>query len=398
MRVTLWKLIAVVAVLGLIGAGAVVFGGLYNVSARKGHFPGVSWVLHTTFRNSVALRAPSPDDTPDLDDPALIALGAGHYATACATCHAAPGTARTATMRAMVPVPPPIAEAASDWSAEELWWIVFNGVKMSGMPGWPADRGDEVWAVVAWLEALNEDRAPALPDPAALTAQAGDEAADDTAAGDASAYCETCHGPIARHVPTLGLQSEAYLLKALTDYRAGTRASGIMQQAATVVPENALPELAAHFADEDLPAPDPADWQDADLELGEELARNGDDDVPACTACHGPDATRTAGSPAGFPVLTGQDRDYLRAQLKVWRDGKRGGTGRAEVMTAAAQDLTDAEIDAISAWYAALPPASDAEAETETEAEAEAEAEANTPPPAPDTTPAPELDADADAE
>ena len=51
--------------------------------------------------------------------------------------HYANVVARTATMRAMVPVLPPIAEAARDWSAEELWWIVFNGVKMSGMPGWP---------------------------------------------------------------------------------------------------------------------------------------------------------------------------------------------------------------------------------------------------------------------
>ncbi|MEQ3626972.1 MAG: c-type cytochrome [Celeribacter sp.] len=363
MRVTLWKLILAVAVLGLIGGGAVVFGGLYNVSARKGHFPGVSAVLHTTFRNSVALRAPSPDKTPDLTDPALIALGAGHYATACATCHAAPGTARTATMRAMVPAPPPIAEAARDWTPEELWWIVFNGVKMSGMPGWPADRGDEVWSVVAWLEALNEDRAPALPGPR----QDAPRNASQTDA--ATAYCETCHGPIPRHVPTLGLQSEAYLLKALTEYRAGTRASGIMQQAATVVPEAAFAELAAHFAGEDLPAPDPADWRDADLAAGEDLARNGDDDVPACTACHGPDATRTASGPAGFPVLAGQDRDYLRAQLKVWRDGKRGGTGRAELMTAAAQDLTDAEIDAISAWYAALPPSAMGEPETDTASE-----------------------------
>ena len=58
MRAVLLTL-AVLAGLGLTGAAAVVTFGLYNVSAQVGHLPGVSWVLHTTFRNSVALRAPS---------------------------------------------------------------------------------------------------------------------------------------------------------------------------------------------------------------------------------------------------------------------------------------------------------------------------------------------------
>ena len=51
--------LAALAGLGLAGAAAVVGFGLYNVSAQVGHMPGVSWVLHTTFRNSVRLRAPS---------------------------------------------------------------------------------------------------------------------------------------------------------------------------------------------------------------------------------------------------------------------------------------------------------------------------------------------------
>ena len=88
--------LAALALLGLLGAAAVVGLGLYNVSAQVGHMPGVSWVLHTTFRNSVKLRATSMEAAPDLSDPDLVALGAGHYATACAPCHASPGTDRSA--------------------------------------------------------------------------------------------------------------------------------------------------------------------------------------------------------------------------------------------------------------------------------------------------------------
>src|SRR5688572_13779992 len=58
------RTLAVLAVLGALAGGAVVGFGLYNVSSRAGHLPGVSWVLHTTFRNSVRLRASRPDDMP----------------------------------------------------------------------------------------------------------------------------------------------------------------------------------------------------------------------------------------------------------------------------------------------------------------------------------------------
>jgi mono/diheme cytochrome c family protein len=34
----------------------------------------------------------------------------------------------------MRPEPPHLTEAASEWSAEEIYWIVEKGVKMSGMP------------------------------------------------------------------------------------------------------------------------------------------------------------------------------------------------------------------------------------------------------------------------
>ena len=118
--------LAALAALGLTGAVAVVALGLYNVSAVAGHLPGVSWVLHTTFRNSVWLRAPSEEEVPELDDAELVALGAGHYATACVPCHGAPGQEASATMRAMVPRPP------ATRSEVELTW---PGRGVSNMPG-----------------------------------------------------------------------------------------------------------------------------------------------------------------------------------------------------------------------------------------------------------------------
>ncbi|AZB59368.1 c-type cytochrome, partial [Cereibacter sphaeroides] len=76
-------------------------------------------------------------------------------------------------------------------------------------------------------------------------------------------------------------------------------------------------------------------------------------DVPACQSCHGPDAERRR---SDTPALAGQYRAYLEVQLRLWRDGVRGGGPRAPLMTEAAKLLSDAEIVALAAYYASLPP------------------------------------------
>lgn len=322
--------LAALAALGLTGAAAVVALGLYNVSAVAGHLPGVSWVLHTTFRNSVWLRAPSEEEVPELDDAELIALGAGHYATACVPCHGAPGAEASATMRAMVPEPPQIEEAVAHWEANELFWIVENGIKMTGMPGWPAEgRDDEVWAVVAYLSSVKGETAPEL----VLETSEPEE------------YCASCHGEVGGQVPRLDILSEAYLEAQLQAYLSGKRPSGIMEQAVTSVPEERLAELARHFAETEDEAGD-APVADAELATkGEALAKVGTRDVPTCLACHG---EREDGRRKG-PVLDGQRRGFLEVQLTLWRDGIYDYD---PLMHAAARDLSDADIEALAAYFA----------------------------------------------
>ncbi|WP_111735588.1 c-type cytochrome [Roseovarius amoyensis] len=337
--------LAVLAVLGLVAGGAVVGLGLYNVSARVGHMPGVSWVMHTTFRNSVRLRASRPKDMPDLSDAALIELGARHYDTACRTCHAAPGEARSATMAAMEPAPPHIETAVQDWQAHHLHWIVANGVKMTGMPAWPAPRDDDVWPVVAFLLAVQDGMTET--DYTALTQLPEADAP--------MAYCLGCHGDGGtNHVPPLNHQSAAYLQASLHAYRSGTRASGIMAQAASGVSPQALDELAHWFARQTPAEPVAAPQMPVQLiAQGRALAHaaTGDGDVPACAACHGPNARDASEL---FPVLSGLPAPYLEQQLLLWRDATRGGGRQAQLMLKATQNLSDTDIFALVAYYATL--------------------------------------------
>ncbi|HEV7275252.1 MAG TPA: c-type cytochrome [Devosiaceae bacterium] len=70
-----------------------------------------------------------------------------------------------------------------------------------------------------------------------------------------------------------------------------------------------------------------------------------------CLRCHGLEG---AGDPSGaFPRLAGQGAWYLYKTLHDFAQGRR----QNEVMSPIARTLTDEEMRALSAYYAALPPA-----------------------------------------
>jgi len=64
-----------------------------------------------------------------------------------------------------------------------------------------------------------------------------------------------------------------------------------------------------------------------------------------CHACHGP--MGKAVQPI-YPNLGGQHEDYLVKSLKEFRDGTRQNA----IMSGFAANLSDADIEDISAWYA----------------------------------------------
>ena len=72
--------------------------------------------------------------------------------------------------------------------------------------------------------------------------------------------------------------------------------------------------------------------------------------VGLCAACHGETGIATA---PGIPHLAGQNREYLVAALRQYRSGER----TAQAMRTVSGSLTDADIDALAAWYAAQPGA-----------------------------------------
>ena len=374
-----WKRVFAILALAsiLVAAGGFFLAsvGLVSISASSGHSPVTAWFLHYTMRNAVRLQ--SSGKVPPLNDPALIAKGAGHYETGCLACHGAPGRDQSLIVRQMTPEPPYLPPRISEWKPEELFWIVKNGIKFSAMPAWPAlKREDEIWAMVAFLQQLPDmtaarykelahgDRDATTDEP--VTPDHLRALADPL--GPVLANCTRCHGEDGNGrglgaFPKLAGQSEAYLLASLQSYASGDRHSGIMQPVAAGLDQPVLAALASHYAS--LPAggetAEPAPSNES-IRRGAELASSGvpERNVPSCIHCHGP-----KNSPRNdrYPAIAGQYSAYLKQQLELFSSEKRGGTAYAHIMHIAAHRLTPDQIQDLANYYASLSSATPPESQ-----------------------------------
>ena len=146
--------VAATLLVGIVAWLTVAYSGIYNVAASDTHADVVRWTLETTMRRSIASRADEVK-LPATFSEELIAEGGGHYAESCAHCHGAPGEEAAEWSRGMRPEPPHLAEAATKWSPNEIYWIVENGIKMTGMPAFGAHHGpEEMAAIAAFVEQM----------------------------------------------------------------------------------------------------------------------------------------------------------------------------------------------------------------------------------------------------
>jgi len=152
-RIVLASLL-IAALVAVLGAGAVIYAGMYDVAATAPHWRVTAWSLETARTRSIKAQAAGIVVPPGLDDPAKLLIGVGHYAAHCAVCHGAPGVPKGDIGRGLYPEPPELAKTASLYSPAELFWIVKYGIKMTGMPAWGDHSDDELWATVAFVEKL----------------------------------------------------------------------------------------------------------------------------------------------------------------------------------------------------------------------------------------------------
>jgi len=190
--------------------------------------------------------------------------------------------------------------------------------------------------------------------PASNAPQVAGGGKPDLARGEAIAtgVCMACHtidgsrGSPAN--PILQGQHPEYLVKQLTEFKAGQRNNPIMKGIASTLSADDMKNVAAFYATKQA-KPGFAKNKDT-VALGEKIWRGGiaDREVPACSGCHGPDG---AGIPVQYPRLAGQHADYAEAQLTAFRAGARTNS---PPMVGIASKMNDREIKAVADYIAGL--------------------------------------------
>jgi mono/diheme cytochrome c family protein len=145
--------LATIVIIAFAGA-AFVFSGGYNVAATDAHAGLTRWVLNTAMERSVSSRATSVKAPAQFTDE-QVKSGFSEFNEMCVGCHGAPGKERGETGKGLNPSPPDLVQHASHWSNAEVFWIIKNGIKMTGMPAFgPTHSDDRLWTLVAFVKKL----------------------------------------------------------------------------------------------------------------------------------------------------------------------------------------------------------------------------------------------------
>jgi len=166
---------------------------------------------------------------------------------------------------------------------------------------------------------------------------------DAKAGSHAAEACSSCHGADGNasgaEMPTLAGQDARYFIKAMKAYKDGERQHESMFNAVNALSEDEIKNLATFYATQEpvrrnvrVPFTS-AEW------------------ISRCERCHGLDGNS---SDPRFPMLAGQDAEYLKKALEAYTEKGNGSAA----MHAMADPLSAADVERIVTHYAAQEPKS----------------------------------------
>jgi mono/diheme cytochrome c family protein len=148
--------IGVLAIIVVVAAAVFFFGGFYNVSAALGD---PEWVKSSLARvRQASIERHAKERPPiNLDDRATLISGARAFSQrGCVACHGGPGANWEKFSEGLQPGPPDLKELAHELSPQYIFWVVKNGINMTGMPSFGAIEvpDQEIWSIVAFVKRL----------------------------------------------------------------------------------------------------------------------------------------------------------------------------------------------------------------------------------------------------
>ena len=164
-----------------------------------------------------------------------------------------------------------------------------------------------------------------------------------------SALCQGCHGEDGNSyntkVPKLAGQYASYISKQLRNYQSGIRSHQIMNAIAATISDADLDDISAYFASQPRMSGPNAKTN----RMGQKLFFHSEPSRAhmACVNCHGINGKGLTPQTNMFPIIGGQHKDYLHAQLLSFKYDDRVNSPNA-IMNKIARALEDEELEGLA--------------------------------------------------
>jgi mono/diheme cytochrome c family protein len=157
MKAVLTALLVLVLLAAAGSAGLFYWIGSRGISAKVDPGP-VETAIARTMRRLAIPRANRNIRNPVAATPEVIAAGREHYADHCAACHANDGSGETELGLGLYPKSPDMRrEPTQSLTDGELFYIIENGVRLTGMPAWSTgtpEGEEQTWHLVHFIRHL----------------------------------------------------------------------------------------------------------------------------------------------------------------------------------------------------------------------------------------------------
>jgi predicted CXXCH cytochrome family protein len=189
-RAWIWFLFGA-AILGLIIYGAMLASRGFSTASEPS---SIEKLVARKARNFAIPRKARHETNPWKPTADILQEARNDFIARCALCHAPDGSGQTEVGRNLYPKVPDLrAPQTQDLTDGEIRYIIRNGVRLTGMPGWarPHDeQSDDSWKLVFFVRSLRQ-----------LTAEEQQQQASIATSAHfvGSQSCKSCHAQIYEH-------------------------------------------------------------------------------------------------------------------------------------------------------------------------------------------------------
>lgn len=126
--------------------------GAYDISQLSPHNGLTKAIIRKTTHSSINKRMGENTVPANFKDTAQLIAGFKIYGEMCLDCHGSASVKQEGFTEGLYPKPPKLFKKNEEDAAQEFFWIIKNGIKMTSMPAYkPILTDDKIWAVTAFV-------------------------------------------------------------------------------------------------------------------------------------------------------------------------------------------------------------------------------------------------------